>query len=1143
VEHTRTTAAADPEAFIRRWSNLEGGAERANYALFLAELCDVLGVPRPDPASATSTGNDYVLERAVRREDGSTGRIDLYRRDCFILEAKQSRWKNAPKAIPGQEDLFSEAAEAAAAQRQSVSRTWDVLMQNARTQAHAYARDLPDDHDWPPFILVVDVGRVIECYADFTGQGRHYKPYPAADRHRIRLTDLRDSAVRARLAAIWTDPKSLDPADARAKATRAIATRLAAVTRRLEKKHAPEEVALFLMRCLFTMFAENVGLLPTRAFQDLLLECRDNPAGFLPLVTELWAKMNTGAPFVNAIRAPVKRFNGKLFADARAFELAKEDVGELLAAAQVDWTDVEPAIFGALLEQALSTAERARLGAHYTPRPYVERLVTATLMDPLRADWSARQDAANRAAAEGRPADALKEISTFHAQLRATRVLDPACGTGNFLYVALELMKELETEVLDAHVALGGAEGLGGFTERVGPRQFLGIELNPRAAAITELVLWIGYLQASLRRRYAVSEPILDVYGNIQRRDAVLEHDAPVVRGGRERLPNPRRPAWPEAEFIVGNPPFIGGKDIRAQLGDAYVEALWAAHPAMNDSADLVMYWWDHAADILTRRGSALRRFGLVTTNSITQVFQRRTIERWLSAKSPLSLVFAVPDHPWTKATRDAAAVRIAMTVAEAGARSGTLMEVRRESGLESDQPVLETSSTAGDISADLTVGIDVTRAQALLANSGLCSRGVSLHGDGFIVSPDEAVHLGLGSRPGLEDHVRAYLNGRDLTGRSRGKRVIDLFGLTSAQVRDRFPEVYQHISRNVRYALDANGQPRTDNTGRRIGREYNNRATYKNAWWVFGEPRSELRPALADVTRYVATVETAKHRTFAFIDRTVLPDNMLVVVATDDAAHLAIMSSRVHVSWMLGQGGTLEDRPRYTKSRCFDPFPFPVLTPAAHAALADAGERLDAFRKARLAEQPQLTLTRLYNALEARRAGRAPTAQEAADDTAGSVLILQELHDEVDRLALAAYALPEAATEADILARLVALNAMRAAEEARGLVRWLRPAYQAARFGRTVVAGPQTAGDLITAAPAAAARPAFPTDRYGQRLAVETALTFAAAPLTAEEIAARYRGRRVAEQVDATLRAMAQRATAVTPDGRRYALNLRRAA
>ncbi len=1129
------------DEFITRWRDLAGGAERADYQMFLGELCDVLGLPRPNPASA-DIRPWYRFEHPVEGDHGQPKRIDLYKQDAFILEAKQTRLKGKAKAVPGQLDLLTPEQDAI----QTRAPALDALLKNAFVQAREYAWRLDAADDRPPFILVCDVGRSIDVYADFTGQGRAYRPFPNAKTNSIALADLADAKVQERLRTVWTDPHSLDPSLERAKATRTIAEHLAQVSKALEeKKHPPEEVATFLMRCLFAMFAEDVGLLPADSFTAMLKRALDNPhpTAFVPLASQLFEAMDEGK-FAFGLETQVRRFNGAFYKNRSAFPLGREAIGALIEASKADWKEVEPAIFGSLLEQALDPKDRSRLGAHYTPRPYVERLVNATVIDPLRADWEAVQGAAEQAKAEGDLPAAVQAVADFHFALTRTRVLDPACGTGNFLYVTLELMKTLEAEVLQTLGALQAEAGQKPDLLRrdILPSQFYGMELNPRAAAIAELVVWIGYLQFLYRNGdISTRDPVLEDFGAINpvalrpdrsknQIDAVLRHDGEIIGGSGTAYPNPRLPPWPEAEFIVGNPPFIGGKDIRAEQGDAYAEALWKAHPDMNDSADFVMYWWDRCAAILTAKGTKLRRFGLVTTNSITQVFQRRVMQRWMSGKRPVSLVFAVDDHPWTRATKDAAAVRIAMTAAEAGTQEGRLATVVREAALDTDQPEIDVVERSGVINGDLTVGVDVTRASALKANVGLCSPGVKLHGSGFIVSPAEAEHLGLGRRAGLEAHIRPYLNGRDMLARSRRKMVIDLYGLPAEQVRDAYPEVYQHLAQTVK--IDRDTQVTRSPT--RDAHEY------AANWWVFGKPRQELRAALAGLPRYIATVETAKHRIFQFLEAAILPDNMLVAVADEDAARLAVLSSTTHTGWALFRGGTLEDRPRYQKSLCFDPFPFPTWTEAQHAALAEVGERLDAFRKARLAEHPDLTLTRLYNALEAHRVlqttGTAMTDQERADFDAGSVLILDEIHRDIDRLTLEAYGWPDGETNEERLARLVALNAERAAEEAKGEVRWLRPEYQKPRFAPRQVAGSET-HDLIGDLPAAkAARTAFPPDRTGQHLAVLSRLHAAPRPLSPADIAAEFKGREVARRVDGALKALARLGYAEpTPDGRAY--------
>ncbi|WP_444849087.1 type IIL restriction-modification enzyme MmeI [Methylopila sp. Yamaguchi] len=360
----------------------------------------------------------------------------------------------------------------------------------------------------------------------------------------------------------------------------------------------------------------------------------------------------------------------------------------------------------------------------------------------------------------------------------------------------------------------------------------------------------------------------------------------------------------------------------------------------------------------------------------------------------------AIPDHPWTKAARDSAAVRIAMTVAEAGLKEGALREVVREEGLATDAPLIELSERRGRINADLTIGADVGAAKALLANGGLSSPGVKLHGQGFVVSTQDVRALGVDRRPGLAERIAPYRNGRDLTARPRDARALDLYGFSEERVRRDFPEAYQHLAATVK----------VDRAKQHAMSPTKDAADYLARWWIFGKPRPDLRDALVGLSRYVVTVETSKHRVFQFLDGSVLPDNMLVAVATDSAVHLGVLSSRIHAAWASVAGATLEDRPRYSKSRCFDPFPFPHPTPVQAARIAAIAEELDAHRKRVLDERPKLTLTGLYNVLERLRGGATPSDLTPAERRVfdeGLVLILKELHDRLDLEVAGAYGWP----------------------------------------------------------------------------------------------------------------------------------------
>ncbi|HEY8857051.1 MAG TPA: type IIL restriction-modification enzyme MmeI, partial [Rugosibacter sp.] len=493
------------EGFIARWS-AASGSERANYQLFISELCRLLDVQPPQPAMADAGENAYVFERRVTfcHGDGSesAGFIDCYRRGAFVLEAKKLKTGGA--------------------------QTFDDALLRARAQAENYARALPSDEGRPPFLVVVDVGNVIELYSEFSRSGATYTPYPDPRSHRITIADFLRDDIRERLRLLFTDPLALDPARQTARVTREIAAHLAELAKSLESAgHAAESVAGFLTRCLFSMFAEDVALIPKGAFSELLKSLKEAPEQFAPMIGELWRAMDKGE-FSIAIRAALPRFNGKLFKSPDVLPLTKQHIALLIEAAKADWTQVEPAIFGTLLERALNPQERHALGAHYTPRAYVERLVLPTVIEPLREEWSNVQAAAVLLANANRHKEAVAELRNFHHRLCTLRVLDPACGSGNFLYVTLEHMKRLEGEVLNQLHDLGETQSLleaEGLT--VDPHQFLGLELNPRAAAIAELVLWIGYLQWHFRTQGSglPPSPILKDFHNIECTDAVLAFD------------------------------------------------------------------------------------------------------------------------------------------------------------------------------------------------------------------------------------------------------------------------------------------------------------------------------------------------------------------------------------------------------------------------------------------------------------------------------------------------------------------------------------------------------------------------------------------------------------------------------------------
>jgi hypothetical protein len=1109
--------------FIKRWKE-SGAAERANYQLFLSELTDLLEVPRPQPAQADDEQNAYVFERAVIFNNGdgttSTGRIDLYKRGCFVLEAKQGSDRTAISS-----SLFNSESEAVATYGRQGRRGmavrgtsgWDVAMRAAKGQAEQYVRALPLAEDNPPFIVVVDVGHSFELYSDFSRVGRTYLPFPDARSYRISLDDLGRHEARERLRLIWTEPLTLDPSRRTARVTRQMAERLADLAHSLERSgHSPERVANFLMRAIFTMFAEDVKLLPANKWTELLESLHGEVEKFPAMVSSLWETMNSGG-FSPIMRENLLRFNGGHFESFEALPITERQLDLLIAASKSDWGDVEPAIFGTLLERALDPLERHLRGAHFTPRAYVERLVMPTVVEPLRDEWGSVLAAAITLAQTGKLKEAAEEVKRFHRRLCSVRVLDPACGSGNFLYVTLEHLKRLEGEVLDALHGFGEKQGIledAGMT--VDPHQLLGIEKNPRATAISDLVLWIGYLQWHFRTRGEANppQPVIRKFHNIECRDAVLAFDAeevatdengqPITRwDGRsykkhpvtkENVPdetartpllryhNARPATWPEADFIVGNPPFIGNSRMRSALGDGYTETLRSVYGHIPESSDYVMYWWDRAAQLV--RNGSIKRFGLIATNSLRQTFNRRVLEHHMTAKEGLSLVFAVPDHPWVDSI-DGADVRISMTVGEAGNVDGVLGIVVSEVPGTSEAIEVELVERRGKILADLTIGANVAGAQPLKANERLSNRGVVLHGSGFIVTSEQASQLGLGRISGLEKHLRHYRNGRDITSVSRNLMVIDLFGLTIEQVQTRYPEIYQWVYERVKPE-----------------RDHNNRPSRRENWWIFGEPISTFRPALANLSRFVATVETSKYRFFVFLDQSILPDNKLVNIAVDDAYFLGVLSSRAHVAWALAAGSHLGvgNDPVYVKTACFEKFPFPNADESQRDRIRSLGEQLDAHRKRQQELHPKLTITDMYNTIEKLRTGEALSDRDKAIHDDGLISILKQIHDDLDAAVLEAYGWPINLTDDELLSRLVHLNSERVEEERTGTVRWLRPEYQkpsegvAAAFGTTV--------EVVVHGAKKATKTVWPKTIPEQARAVRQALTSQTGAASAKQLA-----------------------------------------
>ncbi|MBD2542891.1 class I SAM-dependent DNA methyltransferase [Planktothricoides raciborskii] len=1117
------------QAFLNKWQGSEGN-ERANYQSFFGDLCVALGVAGPPPKGSVS-GDPYCFDKDIKfySEKGESTRFaDFYKQGHFLIEAKQG------------------SKESTKGHGKRGTKAYQDAMQKAFYQAKSYANNRMLG-ELPPFLITCDIGSHFEIWQGFSGE---YGSYGA--RQQVNLADLIQPEVFDRFVKIFTDPQELNPEKYRARVTREVAAELAKLSRWLEEQgHEPQETANFLMRCIFTMFAEDVKLLPGEVFTKALRDrWISSPKHFKPEIESLWQTMNIGGKFGFE---KILRFNGSFFQDATAFALPKDQLEVLYAAAAKDWSQVEPAIFGTLLERALEKKERSRLGAHYTPRSYVERLVRPVVMEPLRQEWDEIElevkrllepEPGKEEPTKNQRNKAEKEIRGFLAKLRTIKILDPACGTGNFLYVTFDLMKSLEDEVFQRleDVTNQSRDQLMLDIQQVqiNPSQFLGIEINPRAAAIAELVIWIGYLQWQFRQRKDTGflEPVLQAFGNIECRDAVLAYDGKKedidpktgkVRtrwGGKmmthpvtgEEVPdptdqipiyryiNPRPAEWPEADYVVSNPPFVGDKRMKNTLGDDYVKSLRQAHHTVPGTCDLVMFWWNQAGELLSK--SKIKAFGLITTNTITQVFNRKIIEKYLEK---ISLSFAIPDHPWVDGS-DVAAVRIAMTVAVPGQSKGVLCQVVSEYETEEGYSVPVLSTLKGIIRSNLSIGADILGTHPLLSNLEMGYKGVTVLGEGFFLSEKEFTELLQKENKAIQV-IKILYKGKDITNYPRNLRVIDLYDLSEEQVRSSYPNIYQWIKERV-FPV----------------RAVQKRKSYRDYWWIFAEPRPQMRVALKGIDRYIATVETAKHRVFVFLRTSeVLPDVKLVLFASNDAYLLGVLSSKVHITWALPTGGTLEDRPVYSKTRCFDPFPFPDPTPEQKQKIRELGERLDAHRKQVQANHPDITITGMYNLLEKLRAGEPFTDQDREYNSKALVSTLKQIHDDLDRAVFAAYGWddliplweqsqnhnPKEELENQILDRLVALNAERAEEERNGLIRWLRPEYQApeAQAHQTTLEGVTPEAETVVEP---VEQQKWPTKPKEQLAAIRDLLRTNSHEWTVNQIAAQFTGRNTQKKLDA---------------------------
>ena len=904
-----------PEHFIATWENTTLNEEQGAQSWF-NDLCDLIGHPKP---MGELNGLAYAFEHRVE-----TGKADAYYENHFGWEFK----------------------------------TAESQLDDAMRQVLGYSMYLKT----PP-LLVVSAFNVIRIRTNFPGM--------ESVQREIRIADLAEPQSESLniLKRVFTDPESFNTGKSRDDVTKETATLFQAVSNDMAGSgYGHRELAQYLNQVIFCLYAEDAGLLPDGAFTGLVVNQRRNPDRFKRGAETLFAEMNHGGLFGTQT---IDHFNGELFAHVPDVTLNTAALERLAEAAAKNWSNIEPSIFGTLFERALGlTEERAPLGAHYTGEADIRRVVQPVILDHLQREWAAvraqidglqhEQDVGARHASPLRGAstadDASHRLQSFRRRLASVTVLDPACGSGNFLYVTLKALLDLERQAIDCQTALGAAPGL----PLVNPAQMMGLEVNEYAVQLAKTALWIGYIQWHQANGFAyTNRPILNNIHGIECRDAAI---AMNDDGMADKAP------WPDADYIIGNPPFLGAKDMLTELGNDYTNRLRQTYAGELDGAvDLCCYWFEQARTQIA--ADKTRRAGLLATQAIRFSSNRRTLER---IKESGDVFAAYDDLQWKPEEPGSAAVHVSIVCFDDGSETTKTLN----------------GNPATDIDTRLTDAVHLDRARTLPQNAGLCFAGVSKGGP-FELSPQDAAPMLDDSNPNgrpNSDVVKPYIIGRDLNGKRQERWLID-FGAMSESDARLYSLPYQHCLTVVKPA-------RINSRERRL----------REQWWLHSRNRVELRESIAPLTRYIGTSEVSKHRYFQYIDGDVTSDKTVTIFAREDDYFLGILESRFHKVWTAAVGTQLESRPRYIISECFEKFPFPTPTESQRDTVAQAARMLDDQRRnvCRPNGTYRRSMTALYNE---------------------NPPWLQTAHAELDAAVAQAYDWPPNLPDHDLLRRLVRLN------------------------------------------------------------------------------------------------------------------------
>ena len=859
-----------PAQFIARWQDA-GFGERQGAQSFFNDLCALVGHPTP---AAYGEPEVFTFEKAV-----PGGFADAYFEEHFGWEFKGR-------------DAQLEGA-------------FDQLL---RYQVHLKT---------PP-LLVVSSFDTIRIQTNFQNMETARYEIPVAGLEQPdRMQLLRDAffapgRFRERL-------RSVD------EVTRATAALFQAIVEYMEQGSAagappdPERLARYLNQLVFCLYAEDAGLLPEGLFTRIVAQNYRAPARFDGAIRSLFAQMAAGG-FAGA--DPIARFNGDLFQAGDTVPLNTAALQKLGEACASNWRNIEPSIFGTLFERALDAAKRTLLGAHYTGAEDIMLVVEPVVMQPLRREWDAARREIDDLRADDDHSGAYARLEDFRRRLASVTVLDPACGSGNFLYLALRSLLDLEKQAID----YAAAQGWHGLTPGVKPNQMLGLELEHYAAELARTALWIGYIQWHQSNGFPYTQdPILTPLDTIRRGDAILDwSDAD----------NPTEPEWPAAEFIIGNPPFLGRRSWNRNFEREYTLAVDQVYKdTMSRSSDLCCYWFEKARRQIA--AGKTRRAGLLATQNIRATFSRGVLE---SINESGGIFMAYPDRDWLL---EGASVHVAIIGFDDGSESNKMID---------DSPV-------DRINADLTSGVDVTIAKRLPENTGIAFRGpgtapFDIPGD---LAAAMLAEVGNPNQRPNSDVIMPVRNGQDLSSRPRGHYTINFADMTLAEA-----ALYAAPFEHARQAVIWQGRDLTGN------------------YWQYRQSARNMTAALSGLSRFVGHSVTAKHLTFVWVDAGTICNSATNVFARDDDYFFGVLHSRIHEVWARALGTQLREAEsafRYTPTTCFETFPFPQPTDEQQAAIAAAAVELNRLRENWLnpvnaeggpalnaADLRRRTLTSLYN-------------------------------------------------------------------------------------------------------------------------------------------------------------------------------------